>query len=68
MFGKAINLPKLIVENPDFPFELEKAFRKSFIEIDKEFDEVCLLDNGLSLGTTFLVYMVSGKFFLSLTL
>lgn len=58
------NLPRLIVENPDFPLELEKAVRKSFTETDKAFAEACLLDTGLSSGTTALAAVVSGSILL----
>lgn len=55
------NLPRLIVENPDFPLELEKAVRKSFTETDKAFAEACSHDTGLSSGTTALAAVVSGR-------
>lgn len=58
------NLPRLIVENPDFNLELEKAVRKSFTETDKAFAKACLLQTGLSSGTTALTAVVSGRILL----
>lgn len=58
------NLPRLIVENPDFPLELEKAVMKSFTETDTAFAKACLLHTGLSSGTTALTAVVSGRILL----
>eukprot|EP01018_Ginkgo_biloba_P013636 Gb_30692 [translate_table: standard] len=55
------NLPRLIVESADFPLELEKAVRWSFLETDNAFAEACLLHTGLSSGTTALTAMISGR-------
>ncbi|KAG9456180.1 hypothetical protein H6P81_000688 [Aristolochia fimbriata] len=52
------NLPKLIVEDADFPSELEKVVTRSFINTDAK---TCSLQSTLSSGTTALTAMIFGR-------
>ncbi|XP_068648635.1 probable protein phosphatase 2C 27 isoform X2 [Aristolochia californica] len=52
------NLPKVIVEDEDFPLELEKAVARSFISTDAK---TCSLQSILSSGTTALTAMIFGR-------
>ncbi|KAG9146236.1 hypothetical protein Leryth_007931 [Lithospermum erythrorhizon] len=54
-------LPQVIVEDADFPLELEKVVTKSFKEIDSSFAESCSLESSLSSGTTALTAMIFGR-------
>ncbi|OIV99877.1 hypothetical protein TanjilG_26215 [Lupinus angustifolius] len=55
------HLPRVIVENADFPFELEKVVKKSFIETDAEFAKTCSIESSLSSGTTALTAIIFGR-------
>ncbi|OAY46966.1 probable protein phosphatase 2C 27 [Manihot esculenta] len=55
------HLPRVIVEDADFPLELEKAVTRSFVETDTAFAETCTLESGLSSGTTALTAMIFGR-------
>ncbi|PKI64709.1 hypothetical protein CRG98_014925 [Punica granatum] len=55
------HLPRIIVEDADFPLELEKVVVRSFKETDAAFAESCALESGLSSGTTALTAMIFGR-------
>lgn len=55
------NLPRVIVEDADFPVELEKVVTRSFVQIDNQFAETCSLQSALSSGTTALTAMIFGR-------
>uniref|UniRef100_A0A0D9WMI7 protein-serine/threonine phosphatase n=1 Tax=Leersia perrieri TaxID=77586 RepID=A0A0D9WMI7_9ORYZ len=50
------NLPRVIVEDADFPLELEKVVKRSFVQTDSQFAETTL-----SSGTTALTAMIFGR-------
>jgi protein phosphatase 2C family protein 2/3 len=52
------NLPRIIVEDADFPLELEKVVRRSFVHADNQFAKTTL-----SSGTTALTAMIFGRCF-----
>ncbi|KDP30186.1 hypothetical protein JCGZ_16968 [Jatropha curcas] len=54
-------LPKVIVEDADFPLELEKVVTRSFIETDAALAETYSLESALSSGTTALTAMIFGR-------
>ncbi|XP_055822814.1 probable protein phosphatase 2C 27 [Solanum dulcamara] len=54
-------LPKIIVEDADFPLELEKVVTRSFAETDAAFAKSCSVDSALSSGTTALTAMIFGR-------
>ncbi|XP_030546697.1 probable protein phosphatase 2C 27 [Rhodamnia argentea] len=55
------HLPRVIVEDSDFPLELEKVVVRSFKEVDAAFAKSCTLDTSLSSGTTALTAMIFGR-------
>lgn len=55
------HLPKIIVEDADFPLELEKVVIRSFAETDAAFAKSCSVDSALSSGTTALTAMIFGR-------
>ncbi|XP_020242329.1 probable protein phosphatase 2C 27 isoform X2 [Asparagus officinalis] len=55
------NLPRLIVEDADFPLKLEKVVTRSFVQTDVQFAESCSLESTLSSGTTALTAMIFGR-------
>jgi protein phosphatase 2C family protein 2/3 len=55
------HLPRVIVEDADFPVKLEKVVTRSFIEIDAAFEKSCSLESGRSSGTTALTAMIFGR-------
>ncbi|XP_075098412.1 putative protein phosphatase 2C 27 isoform X1 [Nicotiana tabacum] len=54
-------LPRIIVEDADFPLKLEKVVSKSFLETDAAFAKSCSVDSALSSGTTALTAMIFGR-------
>ncbi|XP_044463331.1 probable protein phosphatase 2C 27 isoform X2 [Mangifera indica] len=52
------HLPKVIVEDANFPLELEKVVTRSFIETDAAFLKSCSLESS---GTTALAAMIFGR-------
>eukprot|EP01018_Ginkgo_biloba_P003850 Gb_36566 [translate_table: standard] len=58
------NLPRLIIDDVDFPSEVEKVVRRAFLQTDNAFAEACSYDTGLSSGTTALVAMIIGRYLL----
>jgi len=55
------NLPRLIVEDADFPLKLEKIVTRSFMQTDAQFAETCAHESTLSSGTTALTAMIFGR-------
>lgn len=55
------HLPRVIVEDADFPIELEKVVTRSFMKIDAAFADSCTLHSALSSGTTALTAMIFGR-------
>ncbi|KAG8077146.1 hypothetical protein GUJ93_ZPchr0006g45356 [Zizania palustris] len=55
------NLPRVIVEDADFPLELEKVVRRSFVQTDSQFAETCSHHRAQSSGTTALTAMIFGR-------
>ncbi|ERM97065.1 hypothetical protein AMTRI_Chr05g64040 [Amborella trichopoda] len=55
------NLPRLILEETEFPREIEKALTSAFLQTDNAFAEACALDSALASGTTALAALVLGR-------
>ncbi|CAN6449961.1 unnamed protein product [Victoria cruziana] len=55
------NLPRVIVEDADFPLELEKVVTRSYMQTDAAFAEQCSKLSALSSGTTALTAMIFGR-------
>ncbi|XWS27116.1 hypothetical protein CRYUN_Cryun26dG0088800 [Craigia yunnanensis] len=55
------HLPRVIVEDADFPLKLEKAITRSFMETDAAFAKSCFLESALASGTTALTAMIFGR-------
>ncbi|XP_059635247.1 probable protein phosphatase 2C 27 isoform X2 [Cornus florida] len=55
------HLPRVIVEDANFPLELEKIVTRSFMETDAAFAKSCSLESALSSGTTALTAMIFGR-------
>ncbi|CAI0416837.1 unnamed protein product [Linum tenue] len=55
------HLPRFIIEDEDFPRDLERVIASAFQQTDSAFAEACLLDAGLASGTTALVALVMGR-------
>lgn len=55
------HLPRVIVEDADFPLELEKVVIRSFMKTDAAFAKSCSLESALSSGTTALTAMIFGR-------
>lgn len=55
------HLPRLIVEDVNFPLELEKVVKRSFLETDAAFAERSSLQSSLSSGTTALTAIIFGR-------
>ncbi|TYJ32100.1 hypothetical protein E1A91_A05G013600v1 [Gossypium mustelinum] len=55
------HLPRVIVEDADFPLDIEKAVTRSFMETDAAFAKSCSLESALASGTTALTAMIFGR-------
>lgn len=55
------HLPRVIVEDADFPLNLEKVVARSFVKTDDAFAESCSLGASQSSGTTALTAMIFGR-------
>ncbi|XP_052206617.1 probable protein phosphatase 2C 22 isoform X2 [Diospyros lotus] len=55
------HLPRFIVEDGDFPMEIERALTSAFLQTDTAFAEACSLDAALASGTTALAALVVGS-------
>lgn len=58
------NLPRVIVQDSDFPLKLEKVVARSFLQTDLQFAKTCSLQSTMSSGTTALTAMVFGRYLL----
>lgn len=55
------HLPRFIVEDEDFPGEIERVIASAFLQTDNAFAEACTLDADLASGTTALTALVIGR-------
>lgn len=55
------NLLRFILEDDEFPREMEKVIASAFLQTDTAFAEVCSLDAALASGTTALAALVVGR-------
>ncbi|EEF48298.1 probable protein phosphatase 2C 22 [Ricinus communis] len=55
------HLPKFIVEDVNFPREIERVVASAFLQTDTAFAEACSLDAALTSGTTALAALVIGR-------
>ncbi|KAK8972870.1 hypothetical protein V6N11_057376 [Hibiscus sabdariffa] len=55
------HLPRFIVEDEDFPGEIERVIASAFLQTDTAFAEACSLDSALASGATALVALVLGR-------
>ncbi|KAG9459393.1 hypothetical protein H6P81_003901 [Aristolochia fimbriata] len=55
------NLPRFIVEDGDFPREVEKVVSSAFVQTDAALAKACSLDADLASGTTALAAVVVGR-------
>ena len=55
------NLLRIILEDDDFPREIEKVIASAFLQTDTSFAEACSLDSALASGTTALAALVIGR-------
>ncbi|CAI0629548.1 unnamed protein product [Linum tenue] len=55
------HLPRIIVEDADFPLQMEKVITRSFVEVDAAFAESCSSGSTISSGTTALTAMIFGR-------
>lgn len=64
-------IPRYIVEDQEFPSDINKVVSSAFLRADAAFSEACALDGSLSSGTTALAAILTGRFvclFVHLTL
>lgn len=55
------NLARFIVEDEDFPREIEKALSSAFLQTDAAFADACSVNSSLASGTTALAALVVGR-------
>lgn len=55
------HLPRFILEDADFPREIERVVASAFQQTDTAFAEACSIDNDLASGTTALTALVIGS-------
>ncbi|KAL0323900.1 UNVERIFIED_CONTAM: putative protein phosphatase 2C 22 [Sesamum calycinum] len=55
------HLPRFIVEDEDFPQEIERVMSSAFLQTDTAFAEACSSDTDLASGTTALAAVVIGS-------
>ncbi|XVE71626.1 hypothetical protein DITRI_Ditri10aG0166200 [Diplodiscus trichospermus] len=55
------HLPRFIVEDEDFPRDIERAVASAFLQTDTAFAEACALGSALASGTTALAALVLGR-------
>ncbi|KAJ6382924.1 hypothetical protein OIU77_031366 [Salix suchowensis] len=55
------HLPRFIVEDEDFPVEVERVIAFAFLQTDSAFAKACSLDAALAFGTTALAALVVGR-------
>lgn len=56
------HLPRVIVEDADFPLELQKVVTRSFVETDAAFEKSCSVKSTLSSGTTAVTAIIFGRY------
>ena len=54
------HLPKFIVEDENFPKDIERVIASAFLQTDTAFADACSLDAALASGTTALAALVIG--------
>lgn len=54
-------LPRVIVEDADFPIELEKVVTRSYMKTDAAFADTCSTHSAMSSGTTAITAMIFGR-------
>jgi len=55
------HLPKFILNDEDFPGDIERIVASAFLQTDNAFAEACSLDAALASGTTALATLVIGR-------
>lgn len=55
------NLPRFIIEDEEFPQDIERVVSSAFLQTDASFAEACSLDVALASGTTALAAIVLGR-------
>ncbi|ESQ46679.1 hypothetical protein EUTSA_v10000194mg [Eutrema salsugineum] len=55
------HIPRYIVEDQEFPSEINKVISSAFLQTDTAFSEACALDGSLSSGTTALAAILFGR-------
>ncbi|KAG6409648.1 hypothetical protein SASPL_127689 [Salvia splendens] len=55
------NLPRFIVEDGDFPQDIDRVLSSAFLQTDAAFAEACSTDEDLASGTTALAALVIGR-------
>ncbi|CAJ2643474.1 unnamed protein product [Trifolium pratense] len=55
------HLPKFILEDKDFPVDIERIVSSAFLQTDNAFAEACSLDAALASGTTALATLIIGR-------
>ncbi|KAG4197211.1 hypothetical protein ERO13_A05G009800v2 [Gossypium hirsutum] len=55
------HLPRFIVEDQNFPEEIERVVASAFLQTDTAFAEACALDSALASGATALAALVLGR-------
>ncbi|XWS27181.1 hypothetical protein CRYUN_Cryun26dG0092900 [Craigia yunnanensis] len=55
------HLPRFIVEDENFPREIERVVASAFLQTDTAFAEACELDSALASGTTALAALILGR-------
>ncbi|KAL1202340.1 putative protein phosphatase 2C 22 [Cardamine amara subsp. amara] len=55
------HIPRYIVEDQEFPSEIDKVISSAFLQTDIAFSEACALDGSLSSGTTALAAILFGR-------
>ncbi|RRT82697.1 hypothetical protein B296_00011006 [Ensete ventricosum] len=55
------NLPRFLLEDEDFPGEIERAVASAFLQTDAAFAEACSVNSSLASGTTALAALVVGR-------
>lgn len=55
------HLPRFIIEDEEFPQDIERVVASAFLQTDSAFAEACSLDAALASGTTALAALVLGR-------
>ncbi|XP_043699342.1 probable protein phosphatase 2C 57 isoform X1 [Telopea speciosissima] len=55
------HLPRFIIEDEDFPREIERAVASAFLQTDTALEDACSVDTALASGTTALAALVVGR-------